>query len=269
MQITLCEDDGIFFEGVPRNVIIVVQFDDGKRVRLPYSAEKSISSLYEDLNNISSKVSDQPMMGLEQLRDRAVESVSTPKIKSFFESKTPLPAKVVVDKSNVIEKEDIVSLVMLDPGRDPGATCELVVGQEYRVVRVYSSGVTLPGRTDITQIVNGYDIVDDYGPRQERTRVFPNEVQLLRKRKAAIEKGESKIEEILYCTFCDTLNAMFLDGDVFKCNCSACSNDVEIKRIVKPCLTDKCGNDVALFDDGIKFRGSCNKCKAVMEVDHA
>ena len=57
MQITLCEDDSLFFDGIPQNVVIVVKFDDGKTRRFPYSAEKSISALYQDLKSIIPQVS--------------------------------------------------------------------------------------------------------------------------------------------------------------------------------------------------------------------
>ncbi len=51
MQIQLCEDDGIFHDGVPTMVVLLVKFDDGKVKRIPYPAEKSISALYQDLNS--------------------------------------------------------------------------------------------------------------------------------------------------------------------------------------------------------------------------
>lgn len=271
MQITLMEDDGVFFGGIPRNVILVVKFDDGTQMRVPYSAEKSISALYEDLRNILPSTAFnrtvlEPSLTIEDLATLPVKIAELAKDKPSKLREKLLP---VPDKSHVIEKEDIVTLVMLDPGRDPGASCDLVVGQEYRVVRVISTGVTLPGRSDITQMVQGYDIVDDHGPRPERTRVGPHEVQLLRKRVPPITKTVGLVEEILHCPTCSCANAMSLDGDVFKGQCASCLTDVEIKRIVKPCLTKDCGNDIALFDEGLQFKGTCNKCKSVMEVPYA
>lgn len=265
MQITLCEDDGIFFEGVPKNVIIMVKFDDGKQIRLPYPADKSISALYEDLSAIASKVTtssvSQSMPVLERIQPAVMERVG--------KVATDILSKSTSDKSNVIEKEDIVTVTQLDPGRDKDATCDLVVGQEYRVISVISTSVTLPGQNELTKIPQGYDVVNDKGARPERTRVFPHEVQLTRKRTSPIIAKELNVSEILKCPICTVENDLVLDGTAFKGVCVSCKTDINIERIIRKCLTEKCGNPVSCLDVGGCYEGKCNKCLAQLEVPYA
>lgn len=260
MQITLCEDDGIFFDGVPRNVILLVKFDDGKQIRVPYSAEKSISAMYEDLNRIAPQAVNQEVVVSQAALD--IMNVN-------FKYK-PLPVTIQAlqpkeDKSGVIEKEDIVTLIKLE-SRGEGASCDLMVGHEYRVISIIGSGVTLPGSDKITQIVHGYDVVNDNGDRPERTRVFPHEVALKRKRVPPPPMVKPLTEEILYCPMCAAANALILEGSAFKGICIGCQNDISIERVIKKCKTDKCGNDVSCFDVGGKYEGKCNKCKSHLEV---
>lgn len=266
MQITLLEDDSIFFDGVPKNVVLSIVFDDGSKKRLPYSAEKSIAALYEDISRIAPMVSQLPQQEELQYNEPI-----------FLKSKLTVVAPTIVnevakevfkeDKSHVIEKEDIVTLIKLED-RGEGASCDLVVGQEYRVISVIQSGVTLPGQDRITQIVHGYDVVNDHGDRPERTRVFPHEVTLKRKRIPPPAFVKSKVEEILHCPHCDAINALALDGITFKGVCSGCQQDIAIERVIKKCKTEKCGNEVSCFDIGGKYQGNCNKCKSIIEVPY-
>lgn len=273
MQILLCEDDGIFFEGVPRNVILLVKFDDGKQIRVPYSAEKSISAMYEDLNriypfatrNYVKEDESKPLEFEEQIKliqeiPNKVEELTKDIPSRLFQS-------VKEDKAGVIEKEDIVTLVKLE-SRGEGASCDLMLGHEYRIISIVQSGVTLPGSDKITQVVHGYDVVNDNGDRPERTRVFPHEVALKRKRIPPPVAVKPKVEEILRCPMCDALNALVLEGSNFEGTCQGCSNPISIGRIIKKCQTDKCHNDVSCFDVGGKYQGTCNKCKALIEVSY-
>lgn len=275
MQITLCEDDGIFHHGIPTMVVLVVKFDDGKQKRIPYAADRSIATLYEDLNSISSKVTGVSINDVEELENLnhkpiTLEDISRIPVEVERLSKNK-PSRLLasIDKSNIIEKEDIVTLINLDEGRNKDATCSLIVGQELRVIGVISTGVTLPGTDEITKIVQGYDVVNDKGDRPERTRVFPNEVALLRKRTAPVIVKNNAISEILNCTHCNAPNALVLDGDCYKGECTDCHLDISISRVIKVCRTDKCGNDVSCFDVGGKYKGKCNKCQSIVEVPYA
>lgn len=270
MQITLCEDDGIFFDGVPRNVVIVVKFDDGKQVRLPYSADKTLSALYSDLNAIAPKVKQEGVFIPKDILSLA-DQFTAPKPKEVPRAEAVIeraPASAI-DKSKIIEKEDIVTLIRLDEGRNKDATCLLVVGNEYRVIEVKSTGVTMPGRDDITRVVQGYDVVDDHADRQERTRVYPHEVELKEKRRSPIINLVRKVEEILPCPSCNAPNALALEGSDFKGICSECKQEISIARVIVKCKTEKCGKDVACYDVGVLYSGKCNTCLSNIEVPYA
>lgn len=273
MQITLCEDDGVFHGGIPTMVVLMVKFDNGSTKRLPYPADKSISNLYEDLAAIAPQASVSHYAGSEMVMMddepiKAHEASSSPANANKGHS-SEVTATLVYVNPNIIEKEDIVTLIKIDEGRNKDATCDLVVGGEYRVIKVFNVGVTLPGKDSITKMVQGYDVVSDSSDRPERTRVFPHEVQLLRKRTPPPPKEQSKIEEILNCPTCQEPNACYLDGAAFKGECVSCHNPIEIKRMIVRCATDKCGNDVALFEKDGQFLGTCNKCKSHVEVADA
>lgn len=273
MQITLCEDDGIFHDGVPQIVIVVVQFDDGKKKRLPYPADKTLSALYQDLQAIAPQVAELPQdIIIANGQDDTKILEMSPKPIYQYKERVPgdLAAKLI-DKSNIIEKEDFVTLIRIDEGRDKEHSFLLMVGQELRVLSVISTMVTLPGHDDITKVVQGYDVVDDKAARPERTRVFPHEVALSRKRTAPIIPKNSKIEEILPCPGCNSPNSLALEGTDFKGTCASCGLDITIARIIKKCLTDNCKKDaiaVSCFDVGGKFQGKCNTCGSVVEVPY-
>lgn len=268
MQITLCEDDSMFHDGVPTLVVLFIKFDDGKQKRIPYPADRTISALYQDLQSIAPQVATLPQQEIEnpELKN-LLEIVLSNKINSTG----VLAAIPRVDKSNIIEKEDIVTLIKLDEGRNKDATCLLVVGQEYRVISVAADRVTLPGNDFISTVVRGYDVVDDKADRQERTRVYPNEVALARKRTTPIIAKISSVEEILNCPSCNVPNALILDGAEFKGVCTACEQEINISRIIKKCQTDSCrkeGKDVSCFDVDGKYKGKCNKCQSSIEVPY-
>lgn len=261
MQITLGEDDSIFNAGVPKTVVISVVFDDGRKLRVPYDAGKTIADLYKQLSAVSAIKTVLPTMAapIEEIAPAATGQPAAPRIP------TPTPT---VDKSNVIEREDIVTLVKALPRGEGETTDHLIIGHEYRVLSVHSSGVTLPGTSTITKIVHSYDIINDTAPRPERIRVHPSEVQLLRKRKPPVPKVAGKIEEILACPNCQALNACYLEDQVFKGQCTSCKGDYVIERVIEKCPTDKCGNDVSLFLYNNVFQGKCNKCQCLLEAEH-
>lgn len=276
MQIILCEDDGMFHDGVPTLVVLVVKFDDGKQKRIPYPADRTISALYQDLISIAPQVAQlhTPAVEINDLshEELLVKISEIPKQVEVLSKDMPSRLRQAIDKSNIIEKEDIVTLIKLDEGRNKDATCLLVVGNEYRVISVAADRVTLPGNDFISTVVRGYDVVDDKADRQERTRVFPNEVSLARKRTAPIIAKVSAIEEILACPSCAAPNALVLEGSEFKGTCEACQQDIVIARIIKKCQTDSCrktGHDVSCFDVGGKYQGKCNQCQSSIEAPYA
>ena len=186
MEIKLSEDNGFLFGGVPTLVVVTVTFDNGKVVRFPYQAEKAISALYEDLSRVN----------VEEVAKSFVLEVARPK-----EVKLSVPRETVetVTNQNEIEREDIVTCIKVED-RGQGATVDLHVGGEYRVLKVHAQSVTLAdGLTK--RVVNGYDIVDDTAPVQFRTFVAAHEVALARKHGPKPKKFLTK-EVDLKCPGC-------------------------------------------------------------------
>lgn len=258
------EDDSIFFGGVPRNVILLVKFDNGKQIRVPYSADKPISALYQDLYSISPTVKESSPPLQEESELLFLKTKIEIGVEAAKEKAKEILSKV--DKSNVIESEDIVTIIRLDDRE--GATCELVVGQEARVLKVFQTGITLPGSDQITNIPTGYDVIDDRSPRPERIRVAVHEIALKRKRVPPPKKTESKIEAILHCPSCVKENALVLNGSCYEGICIGCQLPIKMERIIRKCDSPNCGNDVALLDEGAQYQGTCNKCRSNMVVPH-
>jgi hypothetical protein len=271
--IQLCEDDGLFHEGgAPTMVVVLVKFDDGKVKRFPYPADKPIAALYQDIRAIEPKIAELPQFEVcAPLNEGDVLQDLTTGGQGKVIVKAAVPAVIAApkeDRSKIIEKEDIVTLVKLNE-RDTkfsGTISPLIIGMEYRVVQRY--GMFHP----ITQkyLAESYDVVDDTSPSGlERMRVFPDEVVLTSKRLSKIIDKISSIEEVLPCPSCQAKNSLVLDGDEFKGTCEACQQDIVIARIIKQCQTSKCGNTVSCFDVGGKYAGMCGKCGSQIEVPYA
>lgn len=279
MQIQLCEDDGDFHGGTPQLVVLVVKFDDGKTKRIPYPAEKSIAALYQDLRAIAPQVGDQKVDITSYAEAKGQAGVNTIKetFKAAYEppspNKTPLTK---TDKSNVIEKEDIVTMVKLNE-RDTvysGMQSPLMVGMDYRVIEIFGKHHPVTGN----RMVNGYDVIDDTAATPERMRVFPDEIVLKSKRVLLGVEKTSAVEEILPCPACQFNNSLQLEGSDFKGVCQSCGVDIVIGRITTTCQTPACKKDasgrnietkVSCFDVGDKYEGTCGKCRSTIEVPYA
>ena len=264
-KILLCEHDGVFFEGVPHNVVLIVTFHDGKEIRVPYDAGKSISALYQDLNAIAPQVAESPQVNIEE------EKPLTPLAKQFHEVREKLvqdmDKRVKEDKSNTIEKEDIVTLIKLNPREfQSGTVSPLIVGMDYRVLKVIGPTIPTPDGKGIKKIIQGFEVIDDSAPTPERMVVTPDEVQLKSKRLSQVIKKVQVVEEMLPCPDCRTLNALTLVGTDFKGTCEACGVAIDIGRVIKKCPSVGCGQEVSCFDVGGKYEGLCGKCKAKIEV---
>lgn len=269
MQIQLCEDDGDFHGGTPQLVVLLVKFDNGNTKRIPYPAEKSIAALYQDLRTIEPPIQNSSQIDLQSFKDQIISRVFSSTPAAAVAPPSPLkPILAKTDKSNIIEKEDIVTLIKLNP-RDlqfSGMQSPLMVGMDYRVIEV------LGGTHPVTQqkMPSGYDVIDDTAPTPERMRVFPDEVQLKRKRVFLGIEKTSAIEEIIPCPACQKNNSLRLEGDSFIGTCDACGVDMAIARIFSTCKNNSCkDNKVSCFDVGGKYEGHCNKCRSVIEVPYA
>lgn len=270
MQIQLCEDDGLFHGGVPQIVVLMVKFDDGKTKRIPYPADKTISALYQDLNAIAPVVAESVP---EIIEDIVIMGGLEGKPKKHIATFTnrPVEEKTLVGKSNTIEKEDIVTIVKLHERKDnfSGTESPLMIGMDYRVIKVMGPTIPTPDGKGVKKVVQGYEIIDDTAPTPERMIVYPDEVQLKNKRLSQVIKKVQAIEEMLPCPSCRTMNSLTLDGTDFKGNCEACGVDIDIGRMIKKCPSVGCGQEVSCFDVGGKYEGLCGKCKSNIEVPYA
>ncbi len=221
MQIILGEDDAIFHGGVPKNIVVTVTMDDGKKVKFPYSAEKSMSSLYEDIRNFCPSAPEH--------KGEVVPSVRSEfKIPPRDESKD---RQLVISDPNKIEREDIVRCVVLEKRE---SSCDLKVGGEYRVLKAIRKDIpTADGK--IQTVYDGYEVIDDTSASPIRTFVFPHEVQLLRKRTPPPEKI-SNYEEIVICAECKEPSALVLDKekDKYVGECVKCGKPMEKDRVKQP-----------------------------------
>lgn len=278
MQIQLCEDDSLFHGGVPQLVVLVVKFDDGKTKRIPYEACKTIAALYQDLYAIAPQVANALQ---SDLHVQSIEEV--PKIAIAFSSPTVVNKKAItasVDKSNIIEKEDIVTMVKLH-ARDTtynGTMSPLMVGMDYRVIKVIGPTIPTHDGKGVRKIIEGFEVIDDHAPTPERMIVYPDEVVLKSKRLSEIVEVIHKIEEILPCPHCSTKNSLALEGSDFKGVChglgkeTGCGVEISIARIITKCLTPSCKKEnieVSCFDVGGKYEGTCGKCSSRLEVPYA
>ncbi len=197
MQIQLCEDDGLFHGGVPQIVILLVKFDDGKTKRIPYPADKTISALYQDLQAIAPQVAEASQTVIEEITVEQIAQIPI-EVERLSKDIKPRLTPYVVDKSNVIEKEDIVTLIKLNP-RDTtysGTESPLVVGMDYRVIKVIGPKIPTPDGKGIKQIIQGFEVIDDHAPTPERMVVTVDEVQLKSKRLSAVIAKVNRVEEL-------------------------------------------------------------------------
>lgn len=273
MQIQLCEDDGDFHGGTPQLVVLVVKFDDGKTKRIPYPAEKSIAALYQDLRAIAPQVEDQRVDLMSYAEAKGIATAKTVADNIALSITPPVfnkPPLVKVDKSNEIEKEDIVTLIKLNP-RDlqfSGMNSPLLIGMDYRVIEIFGPRISINGI--LKQMPNSYDVIDDHAATPERMRVFPDEIVLKSKRVLQGIEKVSAIEEILPCPACQKNNSLRLEGTDFKGSCDECGVDISIGRITTTCKNTSCkDNKVSCFDVGGRYEGNCNKCRSSIEVPYA
>lgn len=199
MTITIGEDNGFLFGGIPSLVVVAVTFDDGRVVRFPYPADKPINALYADLAKLNN---DNPML---------------PDDMEFPESK--LRKTLGVDdvppaNPTKIEKGDIVRCVFLENRNDHAgapATIDLSVGGIYRVHKC---------------VPQGYQVIDDNAPMKFIMFLARHEVELVEKGKP-IEKKVLFIEREFNCPKCNLMIYCELHNGFFIGKCD-CGQDIKI-----------------------------------------
>ena len=211
-KIELGEDNGFLFGGVPTLIVVTVYFLDGRSVRFPYTAEKTISALYEDMIRVVPETKLTPPS-------------LTPNADSIFGSTEVKSVEYDVVKSsnpNEIEKEDIVTLIKLED-RGAGATVDLRIGGRYRVIRV--GGAEIPGHG---RVVDSYDVIDDNASVPSRMFVFAHEVVLFKKH-PPFEKKKLFLEEGITCPKCNNLVYCGLHDGFYVGKCD-CGQEISVSR---------------------------------------
>ncbi len=200
MKIELCEDNGFLNDGKPTLVVLVI---DGKH-RIPYEATKTIQELYVDVGKMT--------------------DVKVQQIHNFLDTVSESDTDKLLDNINEfpgIEKEDIVKCIKVHP-REEGSDCTMEVGNEYRVLSI---------KIERGKILS-YEIVDDSTTESFRMRVFPDEIELLRKRKVKTNpvKKDYKQEIVKHC---GEHNVLELVGDTYVGECIKCKEKLEV-NLAKP-----------------------------------
>lgn len=220
MQITLCEDNGFLTGGTPTMIVVAVTLDDGRQIKFPYDASKSVSALYEDCRAFGGNA---PVVIHEEYKPLLREPT-----KFIPPAKAPEPEI----RTNDIEREDIVICIQVlkrgedDAAKDP----DIRLGAEYRVLKIHK--VTVSNEAGESKAhVEYYDVIDDNAPVKRRLAVYPQEIQLLRKHTPGPAQ-ELKYEMIHACGFCKTANALVLDNvkDKYVGICTKCGKDIEADR---------------------------------------
>lgn len=166
-------------------IVVAVTKDDGKVVRFPYSADRSMAQL---INDVEARVGTAPVAS------RVVETVE-PIAVSVPVPTLPIPTLPTLNQNGKIQKEDLVTCVKVHD-RGKGATVDIVVGGIYRVLKVNMNGPN----------VSSYDIIDDTDYHKadipRRILAYPDEIQFLEKRKTPIKKEIGKFEQTKVCDKC-------------------------------------------------------------------
>ena len=194
MKIILEENDSFIQpDGKATMIVVAVIKDDGKVVRFPYSASRSMSALIDDINV---KIGNAP---ISEERKYGVESFARDTGKTVQEA-----AKTILELSGIhegkIQKEDLVKCIKINPDRlnmkGQTPTIDLEVGQIYRVLKITMNGPN----------VSSYDVIDDTeyhrAETPRRIMAFPDEVEFYQKRKSPPIKEIGTPEEIFNCPSC-------------------------------------------------------------------
>lgn len=131
---------------------------------------------------------------------------------------------IIKQSESGIQREDIVKCVHVEE-RDLGVDEDLIpeVGHEYRVISVLKKG----------KKILGYEVLDDKSDNKIRMPMFPNEIQLLRKRKK--KPPRVMIPSVIKKCECGDDIVLLLNKEEthFECVCENCGVSVKEKR-VKP-----------------------------------
>jgi hypothetical protein len=224
MKIVLEENDSFIQpDNIATMIVVAVTKDDGKVVRFPYAAEKSMSALIQDINaKIGNATASLP---------RVVEVSGSLETASPV-SKIPDAIRQLAGTEGKIQREDLVKCIMVDPSRTnmkgQAPTIDIEVGAIYRVLKVIMNGPN----------VASYEVVDDtdYHKAEIPRRIvaLPNEVEFFEKRKPPMKKDLGRFEEIFPCPNCSKNVVCYkMDDDKYHGSCE-CGQPIISDTVRKP-----------------------------------
>lgn len=232
MEIRICEDNGCMCaDGKPSLVVLVVMFDNGNQVRVPYEAGKTIADLYFDIKKLDKQGAGTALGGenITTLLPIDIKKEQQHRKEMVYPGVTmsePEAKPLAVDQSLTIQREDLVKVVNVLPRfkdqtgnelMDPG----IEAGGIYRVMKINKAVIVDPSTQELVDCVNNYEIINDKSATPVRLIAYPGEVVLHQKRKGKISKV-TRMEEIVKCE-CGFDNSLFLNNKTNKYE-GVCSN---------------------------------------------
>lgn len=198
MKIQLCEDNALISpDGKPSLVVLVVTFEGGQQVRVPYEATKTIQDLYVDAAKMVPVKPAEGITGVSAAASFTPDNTQTEidGILSALEKDSP----PTPDMSQTIQTGDQVKCVDVLP-RDDGN--ELNNGDICTVMAVKKhNGQVL-----------GYEVINEQASFRMRQTVYPKEV-VLHSKKPPSKKIDPGFEVTSKCKNCKEINALGLSAD--------------------------------------------------------
>lgn len=208
MKIELCEDNGFMNDGQPTLVVLVVTRDDGKQVRIPYEAGKTIQQLYIDVQKVN--------VTKEDIKTVYPENFPLQEPESNFKKLVVRPPPYE-DRSNQIEREDVIKCIKLHPREDDSN--DLAVGKEYRIIDIAKKN----------GVLSYYEVLDDASDTKIRITMLPDEVELVKKFVRPPPRKQV-YEDFGPCPACGAKNSLELKNDMYVGTCTLCGTAIEQKR---------------------------------------
>lgn len=226
MRIEICEDNGLMFDdGRPTLVVLLITTDDGKTVRLPYQAERTIQQVYEDVRKIKNPVIGvgptiplsfgplHPRPPVYREKDPIFELPGDDE-DTMDDDENTKPLRVPIP--GVIQPEDIIECTGVGIEVDSNPNGELKVGRHYRVV----------GINGTLRNVNFYEVVDDSADFKIRVNLPPNYCKLIKKF-TPLPKTKVFKEMTIPCDSCNKMNLLRSETNVYKGRCRNCGEAID------------------------------------------
>src|SRR3989344_1894925 len=229
MQISIMEDNGLMCpDGRPTLVVLMVTTDEGKQMRVPYMADRTLQQVYEDVGKIApEKIQIIPQESLSSVRKSRYPCTnewhngithSGPRPNGcpicggiWIETSVALSQAIAV-----IQPEDIIECVNIPKDVEDDPDGEIKFGKQYRVVAINGT----------LHNVNHYEVIDDSSDFKIRINMLPHYCKLIKK--FTPQLTTKKIRELsINCESCDAVNLLMSESNIFKGRCRKCGVWIE------------------------------------------